>query len=145
MVSDFGWSWVAEELDGVDELEEDDGLEVEPLPAEPFVLLEELGVELEDDEAPPPAESFFCVSIELEDEELEGELDAPDGVLVEPEDDAEPDGELAGLVVVDDEDPVAARSLARSQAVSRLAPSTMETAIAMVDSLMWPPWLGYFG
>jgi len=142
-VSDFGWSWVAEELDGVDELEEDDGLEVEPLPAEPFVLPEELGVELEDDEAPPPAESFFWVSIELEDEELEGELDAPDGVLVEPEDDAAPDGELAGLVVVD-EDPVAARSLARSQAVSRLAPSAMETAIAMVDSLMWPPWLGYF-
>jgi hypothetical protein len=107
------------------------------------VLPEELGVELEDDEAPPPAESFFWVSIELEDEELEGELDAPDGVLVEPEDDAAPDGELAGLVVVD-EDPVAARSLARSQAVSRLAPSAMETAIAMVDSLMWPPWLGYF-
>jgi len=100
--------------------------------------LEELGVALEDDEAPPPAWSFF--SMELEDEELEG--DGVDGVLVAPDEDE--DGEVDGVVVLD-EAPVAARSLpARSHAVSRLAPSAMETAIAMVESFMWPPWLGYW-
>lgn len=54
------------------------------------------------------------------------------------------DGEVDdGLELVDD--PVALLLLPpppRSHAVSRLAPSAMERAIARVDSLMWPPWLG---
>lgn len=71
-------------------------------------------------------------------------LDGLAGVLVEPADEDDPEGEVDdGLVVLDDDDPVAALSLApRSQAVSRLAPSAMEIATAMVESLMWPPWLG---
>ena len=135
MVSDFGCS--------VDELE------VDPLPAVPLAA-PELGL---DDEAPPPDGLFWS---ELEDgldgEELDGEApmleddeepDGEDGVEVAPLEDEEPEGEEDGLVVEDD-DPVAARSFpARSQAVSRLAPSAMETAIARVDSLIvWPPWLG---
>ena len=113
---DFCWSWL--------------GLEVEPLPAELLGLLE-LGVELDED-APPPAWSF-C-SIELDEDELEGLDGLVDGVLVAPleDDDGLDDGEVDG-VLVEDEAPVAARSLpARSQAVSRLAPSAMETAIARV-------------
>ena len=126
--------------------------EVEPLPAVPLGLVEdeELGL---DEEAPPPDWLFWSelVADELDGEELEGEEpmvaeledepDGEDGVEVAPLEDEEPDGEDDGLVVVDE--PVAARSLpARSQAVSRVAPSAMETATAMVDSLMWPPWLG---
>lgn len=140
--SDFCWSCEApDEL----ELSPPEGEDVvAPLPAEPLLLEELLLLGLVD-EAPPLA-SFFCVSDEVEDEELDGAELGVDGVLVEPEaePEAEPDGVLDGLVVV--EEPVAARSLpARSHAVSRLAPSAMETAIAMVESLMWPPWLGYLG
>ena len=65
-------------------------------------------------------------------------------MVVEPADD-ELDGEDGevddGLVLL--EDPVALLPAPpRSQAVSRVAPSAMATAIAIVDSLMWPPWLG---
>ena len=139
VVSDFSFSWVVDEL----ELSLLGGVEVAPLPAEPFVVLEELlGLVLD---APPPAWSFFCVSVEVADEELGGvALDGVDEVLEPAED--EPDGVVDGVVVVLDEEPVAARSLpARSHAVSRVAPSAMETAIAIVDSLMKPPWLGYLG
>lgn len=142
VVSDFCWSWVVEELElslleGVDE--DEGGVEVAPLPAEPFVLLEELlGLVLD---APPPAWSFFCMSDEVDDEELDGA--ALDGVLVEPDDEDEPDGEVDGVVVLLDDEPVAERSLpARSHAVNRLAPSARETATAIVESLMRPPWLG---
>jgi hypothetical protein len=111
-----------------------------------------------DEEAPPPDWLFWSELVaELDEGELDGEepmvaepeleLDPDglvDGVLVEPLEDEAPDGELDGLVVLDE--PVAARSFpARSQAVSMVAPSAMETAIAIVDSLMWPPWLGYLG
>jgi hypothetical protein len=134
-LSDFGCSWLADEL----ELSPDGEDEEAPLPAEPLGL-EELGVELED-EAPPLAESFFCASIEPEDDELDGLLlDGLDGVLVAPDED-EPDGDVDGLVV--DDEPVAALlPPPLSHAVSRLAPSAMETATASVDNLMWPPWLG---
>ncbi len=63
----------------------------------------------------------------------EDELDGADGE----------DGEVDDGLVLLVEDPVALLpSPPRSQAVSKVAPSAMETAIAMVDSLMWPPWLG---
>ena len=147
MVSDF-CSW----LEG--ELELDVSLE-EPVPAEPLVLLEELGL---DDEAPPP-DWLFCVSEllddELDGEELEGDVAEPDMEL-----ELEPDG-LDGVVapLEDDEDGEVDDGLEdvvpleepvellppRSHAVSRLAPSAMETAIASVDILMRPPWLGYSG
>jgi hypothetical protein len=130
---------------------EDEGLELEPVPAEPpLVPLEELGLE----DAPPPD----VLLSELEDEELEGEdgevldgeleeLAAPDGLdgVVAPadeDDDGEVDDGLDDVVPVEDPEPLL---LPRSQAVSRLAPSAMETAIARVESLMWPPWLGYLG
>jgi hypothetical protein len=100
-------------------------------------LLEELeldgaaldGVPLE---PAPAAWSFFVLrSIEV-DEELE-----LGGVAVVPpadEDDEEPGAFVApeGAVDVD-----------RSHAVISDAPSARETAIAIVDNLMWPPWLGY--
>jgi hypothetical protein len=124
------------------------------------LLLESLDEPPGLDEVAPPLDGVFSAS-ELEDEDeldggvlLEGEelmLDEPDAEpdglvgVVAPLEDEEPDGELDGLVVVDEE-PVAARSLpARSQAVSRLAPSARETATARVDTLMRPPWLGCFG
>jgi hypothetical protein len=59
------------------------------------------------------------------DEELE-----PDGAVVLPD----------GAVVDDDEE---LRSGARSHALISAAPNTMETATAIVESLMRPPWLGY--
>jgi hypothetical protein len=122
--------------------------EVAPLPAAPG-LPEELGLDEEEDA--PPLDGLFWSELveELDEGELDGEepmvaepeleLDGLDGVLVAPLEDEEPEGELDGLVVLDE--PVAARSFpARSQAVSIVAPSAMETAIARVDSLMWPPW-----
>jgi hypothetical protein len=137
--------------------------EVAPLPAEPL----EDGLEDEDD-APPP-DWLFCWSGLVADELLEGEElegEALEGEeLIEPEAEPEDDG-LDGVVApLDDEDdgdvddgdvddgleevldePVAARSEPPlSHAVNRLAPSAMETAIARVESLMWPPWLGYLG
>ena len=121
------------------------------------MLLDEL--ELGVDEVAPPPDWLLSWS-ELDEDELEdgvllegeepmlAEPDAePEGLdgVVAPLEDDEPDGELDGVVVLDEE-PVAARSLpARSHAVSRLAPSARETATARVDTLMRPPWLGYFG
>jgi hypothetical protein len=123
-----------------------------PAPAEPLGVEE---LELDDgelDEEPPLALSFFS-SAEL-DEELEP--DGVDGAAVVPEAELEDDGELLGEVVapepdgdVVDEDEVApagARLLsARSQPARTAAPNAMETAIARVESFMWPPWLGYVG
>ena len=151
---------VDEELDGVEELDdEDDGVLLEPAPAEPLVVSELDGAADEDEEEPPLALSFFVFrSIEV-DEELEpegaalgaavvpladeelGEL----GVAVVPlaDEDEEPGAVVApeGAVVVDDE--LEERSAARSHAVISVAPSARETATAMVESLMGPPWLGY--
>jgi hypothetical protein len=150
------------ELDGLaldelleDGLDEDDGVLEEPAPAAPPVELE--GEELEDELAPPLA-GLFVLSLELE-EELDGEDELAPGV-VEPEDDALPDGEVDGEEVVpladEDEEPgvvvapegavdeeLEERSAPRSHAVISDAPSARETATASVESLMWPPWLGY--
>ena len=137
-----------------DGLDEDDGVLVEPAPAAPPLVLE-LGEEL--DEAPPLA-GLLVVSLELE--ELDGEDELAPGV-VEPEDDALPDGEVDGELVVpladEDEEPdgevvepdgevdeeLEDLSAPRSHAVISDAPSARETATARVESLMWPPWLGY--
>ncbi|HET9350311.1 MAG TPA: hypothetical protein VFO02_03170, partial [Burkholderiales bacterium] len=84
---------------------------------------------------PPDAESFFAGSVVEEDElEDDGEL----GVVVP---DAEPDGELGVVAEPEDEvapEPgVARRSPVLSpQAVSILAPSTMEIANAKAESLI---------
>ena len=141
MVSDFCWS-CDDEL-GVELLLSLLEPEVAPLPAAPL-LVDELGVE---DEAPPPDWLFSSELDEdgVEGEELDGEApmleldEEPDGevegVDVAPLDD-EPEGEDDGLVVVDEDDPVAPPWLPRSQAVRSVAPSAMETAIAMVDSLI---------
>jgi len=140
--------------DGLEELDdEDDGAVLEPEPAEPLMLeeLEPDGAELEpddgaalDEDEEPLGALSLLMSIEV-DEELEPE-GAVLGVLAVPpaEDEDEPDGAvlepLAGDVVdeLDDE-----RSAARSHAVISDAPSARETATAIVESLMWPPWLGY--
>ena len=104
----------------------------------------------------PPLAGLFVLSLEL-DEELDGEDELDPGV-VEPEDDALPEGELLGDEVVpdeDDEEPEGdvvepegevdeePEELPRSHAVISDAPSARETATASVESLMWPPWLGY--
>jgi hypothetical protein len=136
--------------DGLDE-DEDGGVLDAPAPAAPPVELE--GEALEDELAPPLA-GLFVLSLELDgDDEL-----APG--VVEPEDDALPDGEVDGELVVplaDEDEPdgevVAPEgavdeeledlSAPRSHAVISDAPSARETATARVESLMWPPWLGY--
>ncbi|MBV9189012.1 MAG: hypothetical protein JOZ85_00900, partial [Betaproteobacteria bacterium] len=137
--------------DGVDELDDDGVLESE----DDGVLLEPdaaLGVELEldgvlldeDEDDPPLALSFLFRSIEVEDEfEPDG---AVLGAAVVPlaDEDVEPDGEVVapdGEVVADELDE---RSAARSHAVISVAPSAIETASAIVETLMWPPWLGYW-
>jgi hypothetical protein len=138
-----GWfGFVALELDdGLEELDEDeDGVLLEPAPAEPLGLDGEL---LDDEDAPPLAWSFLLMSIEV-DEELEPD-GAVLGVLVVPPADDEDDEpgvavEPEGAVVEDELDDLSA---ARSQAAISDAPSARETATAMVESLMWPPWLGY--
>ncbi len=150
--SDFGCSCVEE----LDELLDGELLslepEVAPLPAVPLVLLEELGL---DDEAPPLDGLFWSVlDDELDDGELlegeepdvlaepDAEPEGDDGVVAPLEDD-EPDGELDGLVL---DEPVAdLPPPPLSQAASRLAPNARETAIASVDNLMGPPWLGLPG
>jgi 5-methyltetrahydropteroyltriglutamate--homocysteine methyltransferase len=68
---------------------------------------------------------------EAEPEADGGVEDEPEGEVVEPADEDEP-GALAPVFVA-----------SRSQAVSRLAPSARDTAVARMDSLMRPPWLGY--
>lgn len=135
MVCESDFCWSCEEPD------------VAPLPAVPL----DDGVALDEDDAPPPDWLFSSeLEDELEDgEELDGvddiepdaepELDGEDGVVA-PLDEDEPDGVL-GLVVEDDE-PVADLPPPLSHAASRLAPNAMETAIAKVDNLMGPPWLG---
>jgi len=152
------------ELDGLaleelleDGLDEDDGVLEEPAPAAPPLVLE-LGEEL--DEAPPLA-GLLVESLEPDEElELDGEDELAPGV-VEPEDDALPEGELDGDEVVpladEDDEPegdvvepegevdeeLDDLSAPRSHAVISDAPSARETATARVESLMWPPWLGY--
>lgn len=146
-----GCAWLDEPeveplVDGCEELELEDELEslgccVEaPAPAEPLMLeepepegwaLELDGAVVDDeDEEPPLALSFFWMSIEV-DEELEP---APEGAAVEPE----------GAVVLDELDDAGARSrLLSPQPARTAAPNVIETATAMVESFMWPPWLGY--
>jgi hypothetical protein len=130
-------------LDGLEELDEDEGgVLLEPAPAEPLGLPELDGAVLDEDDAPPLAWSFLLMSIEV-DEELE-----PEGVLgvavVPPADDEddEPGAAVEPEGAVEDEDE---RSAPRSHAVISDAPSARETATAMVENLMWPPWLGYKG
>jgi len=149
------------ELDGLaleelleDGLDEDDGVLEEPAPAAPPLVLE-LGEELDD---APPLAGLLVESVELDDEELDGEDELAPGV-VEPEDDALPEGELLGDEVVplaDEDEPegdvvepegevveeLDDLSAPRSHAVISDAPSARETATARVESLMWPPWLG---
>ena len=138
-------------LDGLDE---DDGVLLEPAPAAP----PELDGEELDDDAPPLA-GLLVVSLEL-DEELEPE-GAALGELLDPDEDALPEGDVLGVVappLADEEEPegevVAPEgdvvdeelddlSAPRSHAVISEAPSARETATARVESLMWPPWLGY--
>lgn len=146
---------------------------LEPLAAPLDGVVEVLGEVLAEPLAldePPEAESFFVVSAdeeELEDDggvlgaapaELEDEEPGVVGFTVtEPDVELEPDGAVAepdgvdGVVVepLDDEEAapgwvVRARSPALSpQAVSRLAPKSIDTATAKVERLMlWPPWLG---
>jgi hypothetical protein len=114
---------------------------------------------------PPEAESFFVASADEEELEDDGELGgvAPalleedeGGVLgftvAEPDVELEPDGAVAepdGVVEpLDEEDDapgwVRARSPASSpQAASRLAPKTIDTATAKVESLMlWASLVG---
>jgi len=106
--------------DGAAELDEDeDGVAVEPEPAEPLI------VEL-DEELPGVADEPLSL---LMSTEVEDELE-PAGARVEPE----------GAVVLELE---LERSAARSQAAINEAPSARETATAIVESLMRPPWLGY--
>jgi hypothetical protein len=128
-------------------LDELDGA-LEPLAALPLGAVG-AALELELDEPPEAGAAGAALDEELEllsvdaggvtetEPEAEPELgaveDEPDGGVVEPadEDDEEP-GALA---------PVFGAS--RSQAVSKLAPSARETAVARMESLMRPPWLGY--
>jgi len=131
--------------DGVELL--DDGVLLEPEAAEPLGAALELdGVLLDEDEDEPPlALSFFVFrSIEV-DEELEPE-GAVLGAAVVPlaDEDEEPGVALVapdGAVV---EDELEVRSAPRSHAAISDAPSARETATAIVDILMRPPWLGYW-
>jgi hypothetical protein len=85
----------------------------------------------------------------LDDEELELlSADEPGVTEPEAEPEAEPDGAVDGDVVdpLDEDEPGARAPVfgaSRSQAVSRLAPSARDTAVAIMESLMRPPWLGY--
>lgn len=113
--------------------------------------------------APPAAEpDFFSSSgAVVADEEEEDEPAGDEGVAVEPvepEPDIEPEPEAApdeegeeGFVAVEPElevEPAPEGEVVVSpalspQAVRTLAPNARETAIARVESLMCPPWLGY--
>ena len=128
--------------DGEDELELDGVLLDEPLAALPLGVDDGVLDELELD-APPEAGAAGEALDELD------ELLSVDEEPIEPE--AEPDAEPEGAddgEVVEPEDEVELGDFAlgapsRSQAVSTLAPSAMDTAAARIESLMWPPWLGY--
>ena len=138
---------LAAPLEGAEEL-------VEGVLAEPLALDE-----------PPDAESFFVASADEEELEDDGELggvapallDEDPGelgvVLTEPDAELEPDGveaEPDGVVVEPLEDDDAPGWLVRAlspalspHAVSRLAPKTMDTATAKVESLMlWASLVG---
>jgi hypothetical protein len=122
-----------------------DGVLLEPEAAEPLGLALELdGVLVDEDEDEPPlALSFFVFrSIEV-DEELEPEGAVLGAAVVPLADEDEEPG--AALVAPDGEvvDELDERSAARSHAAISDAPSARETATAIVDILMRPPWLGY--
>lgn len=127
-------------LDGVllDEL--DDGALLEPLAALPLGCDGEAPEALELDE-PPEAGALGDAELELEgllslslstetEPEAELELDGvdaePDGGVVEPADEEDEPGARAPVVFV----------ASRSQAVSKLAPSARDTAVARIESLM---------
>jgi len=133
--------------DGAGALLDEDGALLEPLAALPL-LLGGVPEALELDEPPEAGAAGEALDEELEllsadepgvtEPEAEPEAepdgaveDEPDGEVVEPADEDEP-GALA---------PVLAAS--RSQAVSKLAPSARDTAVARMESLMRTPWLGY--
>ena len=143
--------------DGLDE-DDGDGVLLAPAPAAPPLVPELDGEALEDDA--PPLAGLLLESLELDELEPEG---LADGELLEPDEDALPEGDALGEVVAppladEDEEPegevVAPEgevddeelddlSAPRSHAVISEAPSARETATARVESLMWPPWLGY--
>jgi hypothetical protein len=114
---------------------------LEPAPAEPLRLPELDGAVLDEDEDDPPlAWSFLLMSIEV-DEALE-----LGGVAVVPpadDEDDEPGAAVEPEGAVEDE--LEERSAPRSHAAISDAPSARETATAIVENLMWPPWLGYKG
>ena len=133
--------------DGEEELELDgellDGELLEPLAALPLGVDDGLLDELELDAPPEAGELGVALDDELELLSVDDEPNEP-----EAEPDVEPEGVDDGEEVAP-EDEVELGDLApgaepsRSQAVSRLAPSAMDTAAARIESLMWPPWLGY--
>lgn len=136
---------LAADEDGDEELELDGEL-LEPLAALPLGVDDGLLDELELD-APPEAGELGEAP-----DELELELLSVDDEPIEPEaePDAEPEGDDDGEVVEPEDDvelgdfaPVLPAPPLRSQPVRRLAPSARETAAARIESLMWPPWLGY--
>jgi hypothetical protein len=75
----------AEDEGGVLDEDEDDGVLLEPAPAEPLMPLEAGAEDEDDDEAPPLAWSFFWMSTEVDDE-------------------LEPEGAVLGVVAPEDED-----------------------------------------
>jgi hypothetical protein len=116
--------WMSIEVE--DELEPE-GAAPEGVPAadeelEPGAVLEGAPPAADEDEEPGVVLGAAVVPLADEDEEP--------GVVVAPEG-----------AVVDEE--LEERSAPRSHAVISVAPSAKETATAMVESLMWPPWLGY--
>jgi hypothetical protein len=119
---------------GADELLlEDDGA-LDPLDALPLGgVLGELLIEPLELLAPPDAESFFVGSADEEELDEDGELGVE---LIDPEPEAEPDGELGVVEPADEDDPeVGLLETARSpsclsQPVSNPAPSARETATA---------------
>ena len=128
-----------EPLDGV-LLDELDGALLEPLAALPLGCDGEAPEALELDE-PPEAGALGDAELELEEllslslstetePEAELELDGvdaePDGGVVEPADEEDEPGARAPVVFV----------ASRSQAVSKLAPSARDTAVARIESLM---------
>ncbi|HWI35735.1 MAG TPA: hypothetical protein VNU64_04715 [Burkholderiales bacterium] len=130
---------------------------------------DELELDGELDDAPPLALSFFCASLELDDE-LDGELEGA-GALVVPEAELEdepgvalgelvvpePDVELEdepgvvapepeGVVALEDDAPLGALEPPLSdllQPAIIAPPNARETARARVETFIGPPWLGY--
>ena len=123
-----------------------DGVLLEPAPAEPLRLPEPDGAALEDeepdgaldgaaldeDEDDPLGWSFLLMSIEVDEE-----LELGGVAVVPPADDV--DDEVPGAFVA----PEGAVDVDLSHAAISDAPSAKETATAIVDNLMRPPWLGY--